>query len=189
MPKNIVLLSDGTGNSEASPFKTNVWRLYQALDISRPNDNEPAQIAYYNNGVGTETFKPLAMLGLALGVGVATNVKTLYTFLRRNYCEGDRIYLFGFSRGAFTVRLLAGLIVRCGLVTAPTDPSSSSASRPCTPNTSGTSHAVRCRPIAHFSSAGFFARLERSGSTSPACIRKLISWVSGTRVGCLWNAR
>jgi uncharacterized protein (DUF2235 family) len=118
VPKNIILLSDGTGNSSSSPFKTNVWRLYQALDIGEPQAGEAEQVVYYDNGVGTETFKPLALLGLTLGIGLARNVKDIYTFLCRNYEEGDRIYLFGFSRGAFTVRILAGLILRCGLVTA-----------------------------------------------------------------------
>jgi uncharacterized protein (DUF2235 family) len=117
MGKNIVLLADGTGNSESSPFKTNVWRLYQAVDTQAPGPGEAEQVAFYDNGVGTETFKPLQVLGLALGIGVARNVKSLYTFLCRNYKEGDNIYLFGFSRGAFTVRVLAGLILRCGVVT------------------------------------------------------------------------
>ena len=112
MAKNIILLADGTGNSAASPFKTNVWRLYQALDLTTAN-----QVALYDDGVGTETFKPLAALGGAFGFGVWKNVKSLYTFLCRNYRNpDDRIYLFGFSRGAFTVRLLAGLIMKCGLV-------------------------------------------------------------------------
>jgi hypothetical protein len=56
-----------------------------------------------------------------LGIGLARNVKDLYAFLCRNYERGDNIYLFGFSRGAFTVRILAGLILRCGLVTADSD--------------------------------------------------------------------
>jgi uncharacterized protein (DUF2235 family) len=121
MGKNIVLLSDGTGNAASSPFKTNVWRVYQALDIEPAPDGVTPQIALYDNGVGTETFKPLALMGLALGLGVAANVKNLYTFLCRNYQAGDRIYLFGFSRGAFTVRVLSGLILRCGVVSAPDD--------------------------------------------------------------------
>src|SRR5262245_16223935 len=108
MPKNIVLLADGTGNSSASPFKTNVWRLYQAVDITSQWGIEP-QVVYYNDGVGTGTFRPLVLLGLALGVGLARNVKDLYAFACRNYEPGDNIYLFGFSRGAFTVRILAGL--------------------------------------------------------------------------------
>ena len=117
MGKNIVLFSDGTGNSSESPFKTNVWRLYQAIDIEPPtNPNEPPQIVYYDNGVGTENFKPLAALGGALGIGVWRNVRDLYTFVCRNYDVGDQIYGFGFSRGAFTIRLLMGLIGRCGIV-------------------------------------------------------------------------
>ena len=115
--KNIILLSDGTGNSAASASKTNVWRMYQALDCSEnPPPGEPRQIAHYDDGVGTGSFKPLAVLGLALGLGVWGNVRDLYTYVCRNYEDGDQLYLFGFSRGAFTVRLLAGLIRRCGLV-------------------------------------------------------------------------
>jgi hypothetical protein len=117
MHKNIVLLSDGTGNSAASPFKTNVWRLYQALDIAEPTvDTVPRQIAYYDDGVGTENLKPLAALGGAFGIGVWKNVKDLYAFVCRNYDIGDQIYGFGFSRGAFTIRLLMGLIGKCGIV-------------------------------------------------------------------------
>jgi hypothetical protein len=109
--KNIILLSDGTGNGASSAFKTNVWRLYQALDICPPPPSGLEQVVFYDNGVGTETP----------GIGVARNVKSLYTFLCRNYDPGDNIFLFGFSRGAFTVRILAGLILRCGVVTAPSE--------------------------------------------------------------------
>src|SRR4029077_15784358 len=76
------------------------------------------QVVMYDNGVGTETFKPLAMLGVAFGIGLARNVRDLYTFLCRNYAPADNIFLFGFSRGAFTVRILAGLFLRCGVVTS-----------------------------------------------------------------------
>lgn len=117
MFKNIVLLSDGTGNGSASPFKTNVWRLYQALDIAQPSDEAvPRQIAYYDNGVGSESLKPIAALGGAFGIGVWKNVRDIYTFVCRNYQLGDRIYGFGFSRGAFTIRLVMGLIGKCGIV-------------------------------------------------------------------------
>jgi hypothetical protein len=115
MPKSIVLLSDGTGNSAAKLFKTNVWRIYQAIDL-RAN-----QIATYDDGVGTEAFKPLALLGGAIGWGLRRNVLELYTFLCRNYQAGDRIYCFGFSRGAFTIRTLVGLIGSQGIVDAPTE--------------------------------------------------------------------
>ena len=66
MSKNIVLLSDGTGNSSSKLFKTNVWRLYQALDLKNPLE----QIAYYDDGVGTSSFKPLAILGGIFGFGL-----------------------------------------------------------------------------------------------------------------------
>jgi hypothetical protein len=111
MPKTIVVFSDGTGNSAANAFKTNVWRLYQALDLTAPD-----QIAVFDDGVGTSSFKPLRYLGLALGVGVKRNVIALYKFLCRNFVEHDRIYGFGFSRGAFTIRVLNGLINSQGLV-------------------------------------------------------------------------
>ena len=115
--KNIVLLSDGTGNSAAKLFRTNVWRLYQALDLT----DETRQIAYYDDGVGTSSFKPLAVLGGAAGYGLKRNVLDLYTFLCRNYREGDRVYCFGFSRGAFTIRVLTGLINSQGLIVSDTE--------------------------------------------------------------------
>ena len=115
MPKNIVLLSDGTGNSASKLFKTNVWRLYQALDLSEADPTQK-QIAYYDDGVGTASFKPLAILGGAFGWGLKRNVLDLYTALCRHYEPGDNIYCFGFSRGAFTIRVLTGLINNQGLV-------------------------------------------------------------------------
>lgn len=113
--KRIILLSDGTGNSSASLFKTNVWRLYQSLDLDRTNQ-DTQQIACYNDGVGTSTFKPLALLGGVFGYGLKRNVLHLYTFACQHWEEGDEIFIFGFSRGAFTVRILAGLIADQGLL-------------------------------------------------------------------------
>lgn len=109
--RNLVVLADGTGNSAAKAFKTNVWRLYEALDL-----NGADQIAVFSDGVGTSSFKPFQVIGLALGFGVKKRVLALYKFLCLNYEPGDRIYAFGFSRGAFTIRMLAGLIHREGLV-------------------------------------------------------------------------
>jgi uncharacterized protein (DUF2235 family) len=111
MSKKIVLLSDGTGNSSAKLFKTNVWRLYEALDLTQPD-----QIAYYDNGVGTSAFKPYAILGGAMGLGLKRNVKDIYAFLCRNWKPGDAIYAFGFSRGAFTIRVLVAFVHDQGLV-------------------------------------------------------------------------
>jgi uncharacterized protein (DUF2235 family) len=109
--RNVVLLSDGTGNSAAKLNKTNVWRLYQALDLGAGD-----QIAFYDDGVGTAGFRPLQILAGAIGWGLSRNVKDLYEFLCRHYREGDHIYIFGFSRGAFTARTLAALIAQCGVL-------------------------------------------------------------------------
>jgi len=117
MYKNIILFSDGTGNSSGKLFKTNVWRVYQAVDLTDPQvPAEPRQFAFYDNGVGTSSFKPFAALGGALGVGLARNVRDLYAFVCRTYQPGDKIYAFGFSRGAFTIRILVGLMMNQGLV-------------------------------------------------------------------------
>lgn len=112
MTKKIVLFSDGTGNSSSKTQKTNVWRAYQALD-RRP---ESGQIAFYDNGVGTSPFRPVAVLGLAFGFGLARNVKQIYRFVCQTYRDGDEIYGFGFSRGAFTMRVVAALICHQGII-------------------------------------------------------------------------
>lgn len=120
LPRNLVVLSDGTGNSAAKLQKTNVWRLYDALDLSAGD-----QIASYDDGVGTASVKPLAILGGAFGYGLKRNVLDLYAFLCRHYqgdpdepATCDRIFAFGFSRGAFTARVVASLVTRVGLVRA-----------------------------------------------------------------------
>ncbi len=115
--RNIILLSDGTGNSASSLFKTNVRRVYDALDLTDPADPIlPRQFAYYDDGVGTSGFRPLAILGGAFGWGLKRNVLDLYTFLCRTWRPGDRIYGFGFSRGAFTIRVVNGLIMHQGII-------------------------------------------------------------------------
>jgi hypothetical protein len=116
MVKNIVLLSDGTGNSAGKVWRTNVWRVFEGLDLS-----DHLQVACYDDGVGTSSFKPLAILGGAFGWGLRRNVLTLYEFLCRNYRPNDRIYGFGFSRGAYTMRVVTGLALSQGLVKGATD--------------------------------------------------------------------
>jgi uncharacterized protein (DUF2235 family) len=113
--KRIVLLSDGTGNSSGKLFKTNVWRFYQALDLG-PGGAHTVQIANYNDGVGTSSFKPLAILGGVFGYGLKRNVLHMYRYLCRNYSPQDEIFALGFSRGAFTIRLLVALIGSQGIV-------------------------------------------------------------------------
>ena len=73
-------------------------------------------MAIYHDGVGTESLKWIRVLTGATGWGLSRNVKQLYGELARVYDPGDRIFLFGFSRGAFTVRTLSGLIATCGVL-------------------------------------------------------------------------
>jgi hypothetical protein len=114
--KRIILLSDGTGNSASKVWKSNVWRVFESLDL-RGNE----QVAFYDDGVGTSSFKPLAILGGVFGWGLKRNVLDIYKFLCLNYKEGDQIFAFGFSRGAFTIRVLIGLVLSQNLVTGATD--------------------------------------------------------------------
>jgi uncharacterized protein (DUF2235 family) len=116
--KNIIICSDGTGNTAVKDRGTNVFKLYEAIDLNghRNDPNLTPQVALYDDGVGTQTFLPLKLLGGAFGFGMKRNVLKLYTGLVRIYDPGDRIYLFGFSRGAFTVRTLAGFIAKCGIL-------------------------------------------------------------------------
>ncbi len=128
-PKSIVLFSDGTGNSSAKLFKTNVWRMYEAVDLGPPTPGKRKQIAFYDNGVGTSALRPFAALGGVFGFGLKRNILELYRYVCRNYQPaegekggahappgGDEIYGFGFSRGAFTMRLVMALIADQGLV-------------------------------------------------------------------------
>ena len=114
MGRKIVVLSDGTGNSSAALWRTNVWRTFDAIDLSGSD-----QVAFYDDGVGTSSFKPLAILGGAFGFGLKRNVIDIYKFVCRNYrTDEDEIFGFGFSRGAFTIRVVVGLILDQGLVQA-----------------------------------------------------------------------
>ena len=114
--KNIVICCDGTG-AEYGRNNTNVVKLYQR--VIRDSD----QIAFYDPGVGTFSFlgrevgRRVGILsGKAFGAGLQQNVEDAYRYLMDRYETGDRVFLFGFSRGAFTVRALAGMLHKCGLL-------------------------------------------------------------------------
>ncbi|MGB6800786.1 MAG: DUF2235 domain-containing protein, partial [Candidatus Sulfotelmatobacter sp.] len=119
MGKNIVICCDGTGN-EFGEHNSNVVKLYSALIIDGKR-----QVGYYHPGVGT-MGAPSAhnkiseawsvVTGLAFGAGLLANVGDAYRYLMNVYEDGDRVYLFGFSRGAYTVRALAGVIHMFGLL-------------------------------------------------------------------------
>jgi uncharacterized protein (DUF2235 family) len=142
MPRNLVICSDGTGNT-FDQHVSNVSRLVHAVELADRDD----QLVFYDQGIGTnpslvkdvKTFKceagksragleildgpkvslarPLATLaGLSVGYGLYANLREMYQALATHYrAESDLLFLFGFSRGAFTVRALAGLLYRCGL--------------------------------------------------------------------------
>ncbi len=119
MPKNIVICCDGTGN-EFGDHNSNVVKLYSALIIDGQR-----QIGYYHPGVGTmgaptarNTIEKAwsVVIGLAFGAGLLANVGDAYRYLMNVYEDGDHVYLFGFSRGAYTVRALAGVLHMFGLL-------------------------------------------------------------------------
>jgi len=119
MSKNIVICCDGTGN-EYCDKKSNVVKLFEIIE-----KHSSDQVAYYDPGVGTmgsrvAVTKPgkwlTRVLGLAFAYGLTRNIEEAYEFLMDNYNGGDKVFLFGFSRGAYTVRALAGLIMKCGLL-------------------------------------------------------------------------
>jgi uncharacterized protein (DUF2235 family) len=118
MPKNIIICADGTGNTTVKGRGTNVFKLYEAVDQNghRFDSTAVQQVAIYHDGVGTESLKWLRIFGGVFGWGLSRNVKQLYGELARVYDPDDRIFLFGFSRGAFTVRTLAGLLTSCGVL-------------------------------------------------------------------------
>src|SRR5262245_41310373 len=96
--KRIVVLSDGTGNAAASVWRTNVWRVFELLNLTGRD-----QVAKYDDGIGSSAFKPMALLAGAFGWGLKRNVIDLYKFACRNYAPDAQIFAFGFSRGALTV--------------------------------------------------------------------------------------
>jgi uncharacterized protein (DUF2235 family) len=118
MPKHLIVCSDGTGNSTIRGRGTNVFKLFEAVDVNghRQNPRLIRQLAFYDDGVGTEKLKWLRVFSGAVGWGLSRNVRQLYGEIARVYEPGDTLFLFGFSRGAFTVRTLAGMIHDCGIL-------------------------------------------------------------------------
>lgn len=117
--KRIILCSDGTGNKGGTGRDTNVWRIYSTVDLHPAQS--PRQIAFYDDGVGTQNFKLFKLLGGAFGIGLSRNIRQLYEALAKNYEPGDEIHIFGFSRGAYTARVLAALICQCGVLKVEND--------------------------------------------------------------------
>jgi uncharacterized protein (DUF2235 family) len=117
MSKHIIICSDGTWNSpdqtdEGVISPTNVFKL--ALAVAPEAADGRRQLRYYDEGVGTHWYDRIR--GGLSGWGISRNILEGYRFLMANYEEGDEIFLFGFSRGAYTVRSLAGLLRNSGLL-------------------------------------------------------------------------
>lgn len=115
--KRLVVCCDGTWNRpdehvDGIAAPTNVAKI--ALAVSRSGDDGINQCLYYQRGVGTRRLEH--HLGGAFGFGLSRNVRDAYRFLVDNYEIGDEIFLFGFSRGAYTARSTAGLIRNCGIL-------------------------------------------------------------------------
>lgn len=107
MARRIIICSDGTWNRPDGEKATNVVKMARA--IAPTDSNGMDQIVFYDAGVGTGNLLD-RVTGGAFGGGLEKNVQDGYRFLVHNFEKGDEIYLFGFSRGAYTVRSLAGLI-------------------------------------------------------------------------------
>ena len=133
MGKTVIFCADGTWNGpgqdddkDGLPDPTNVYKLFCGLagslsiaSIREANEQEKSnqeQVAKYINGVGDSRNPIIHMMGGAFGAGIVSRIVRGYTFISRNYDPGDDIVVVGFSRGAYTARALAGLIVSQGLL-------------------------------------------------------------------------
>src|SRR5262249_4327192 len=116
--KNIVVCFDGTWNTADAEYPTNVVKTAQLVV---PTDARGvAQVVFYDQGVGSMqvAFGNAInnFLGGAFGVGLMDNIESAYRFLAFNYEPDDRIFIFGFSRGAFSARSFGGLVRTCGIL-------------------------------------------------------------------------
>src|SRR4051812_46948438 len=130
-PKNVIIYSDGTGQAGGFRFdekRSNIYKMYRATRCGPDSTIDPkAQIAFYDPGLGSPAdgghlVGRLARsvynaVSQATGFGITANMIDCYAALIRLWRPGDRIFLFGFSRGAYTVRCLAGVIGLCGIPT------------------------------------------------------------------------
>jgi len=117
--KNIVLLCDGTWNKadqviDGKKAPTNVVKIMRVL--ARNDKKKVPQLVYYDEGIGAAEKGLNKVIAGMVGLGIDENIKQAYRFLCSNYEPGDKIYLFGFSRGAYTARSIAGMVRNCGIL-------------------------------------------------------------------------
>ncbi|SIR85707.1 DUF2235 domain-containing protein [Williamsia sterculiae] len=113
--KNIVICCDGTWKKSDDVNASNIEKIARVVDTRRHDGVD--QIVYYNAGVGTGATRFERLAGGAFGLGLDEAIVSCYRFLALNYEVGDHVYVFGFSRGAYTARSLIGMIDRLGLLT------------------------------------------------------------------------
>ncbi|HEX8166031.1 MAG TPA: DUF2235 domain-containing protein [Beijerinckiaceae bacterium] len=131
MSRNIVIFSDGTGQAGGllpDETRSNVYKLFRAARVCPDTSIDPAhQLAFYDPGLGSKSdgseFKTswgrwvYNLLSQATGLGITKNIVDCYAAIIRMWQPGDRIFLIGFSRGAYTVRCVAGVLKLCGIPT------------------------------------------------------------------------
>lgn len=129
MTKNILIYADGTGQAggvRPDQKLSNIYKMYRATRTGPDSPIDPAQqVAFYDAGLGTDEdarslpLRTLRFLRKTLssitGTGISHNIKDCYEAILKSYEPGDRIYLFGFSRGAYTVRCVANVLSLCGV--------------------------------------------------------------------------
>lgn len=112
--KTLVVCCDGTWKRADDVDVSNIEKIARAV---APNGHDGPQIVYYRAGVGTGGGKIERIVGGAFGIGLDSAIVDTYRFLALNYEPGDKVYIFGFSRGAYTARSLVGMMGRIGLLT------------------------------------------------------------------------
>ena len=130
VPKNIVIYSDGTGQDGGVRPEQRMSNIYKMFRATRPGPdnsiNPREQVAFYDPGLGTDTSEVgltsirrnlTKLLSSVTGRGITTNIADCYEFIINHYRPGDRIWLFGFSRGAYTARCIANVLMLCGVPT------------------------------------------------------------------------
>lgn len=135
MAKNILIFSDGTGQAGGLRPDQNLSNIYKLYRASRTGPDSPIdpreQVAFYDPGLGTESdggkipFRPIQQFrklwSSATGTGITQNIIDCYEAIIRLYEPGDRVFLFGFSRGAYTARCVGGVMSLCGVPTHDAD--------------------------------------------------------------------
>jgi uncharacterized protein (DUF2235 family) len=130
MSKNVVVYSDGTGQDGGVRPEQRISNVYKLYHASRTSPDNPIdaheQVAFYDPGLGTDIGATALsapwrfiqkLLGSVTGRGIVANIAECYAFIINHYEPGDRIFLIGFSRGAYTVRCIANLLMLCGVPT------------------------------------------------------------------------